>query len=157
RRLSKLGFIKKSHTKSMTDLDTLYEILKRKKEVDIEDIGKVFKVNPEIALEWSEILEDGDLAIIDYPRFGKPILRLFEKNNEEESVSKDDVKDKKDIESKKVKKEIKNIHRKDAVSTKKIISPKKIPKKVIRKNRKVEKKMEKKVRKKKVEGKSKKK
>ena len=73
--------------KSRTDLDVLYDILKDKKAVDLSDIENVFKVDSEIAFGWAKILENGDLAIIDYPRFGKPILRLIE--DEEETTIKE--------------------------------------------------------------------
>ena len=79
--LSKKNYIGKGNIKSKTDLDTLYEILKRENEISIEDIGKVFNVNLDVALEWSKVLENGDLAMIDYPRFGKPVLRLAEKDS----------------------------------------------------------------------------
>lgn len=87
RKLSKNNFIEKSGMKSKTDLDILYEMLKRKKWVTIDSIEKVFKVNSEVALGWSKILENGNLAIIDYPRFGKPVLRLLRKDMGEKLLS----------------------------------------------------------------------
>ena len=144
-KLSKGDFVGVRNIKSRTDLDTLYEILKRKKEININDIGKVFKVNLEVALEWSKILEDGDLAMIDYPRFGKPVLKLLEKDNMDECVPKENVKDKKKIESKKIEEKIKNSPHKDVVPVKKIIAPKNIPKKEVRGNLKIKKQIEKKV------------
>ena len=153
-KLSKFDFIKNSGAKSGTDLDVLYEILKSKKEINIDDIGKVFKVNLDIALEWSKILEDGNLAMIAYPRFGKPVLKLSEKDNGNESVPKENIKNKKDIEPGKVKEETKNASHKDAVPTKKIITQKNIPKKEIGKKLKIGKRVKKKVKKKKVRRKS---
>ncbi len=156
-KLSKYDFVKKGCTKSGTDLDILYEILKSKKEINIDDIGKVFKVNLDIALEWSKILEDGNLAMIDYPRFGKPVLKLLEENNEEESTPKKDTENKKNIDHEKVKKKIKNVlHKKDVDLVKKTITQKNIFKKEMRKNLKIEKRTEKKI-KKEIKKKSKKK
>lgn len=70
--------------RSRTDLDVLYEMLKNKKEIDLRDVERVFQVSPEVAIGWAKVLEDGDLIEIDYPRFGKPILRLFEEDGEDE-------------------------------------------------------------------------
>ncbi|MFH1291253.1 MAG: hypothetical protein ABIH79_01725 [archaeon] len=159
KKLLKNDFINKKSTKSRTDLDTLYEILKHKKEIDIGDIGKVFKVNPEIALEWSKILENGDLAMIDYPGFGRPVLRLLEEGNRDESLSKDNVMKIKNVEQKKVEEEIKNSSHKEFVSVKKVIS-KKDMKRILKIRKQAEKrarKMNKKIKKiKKIEKKSKK-
>jgi len=93
--LSKQNYIGKGNLKSKTDLDTLYEILKRENEISIDDIGKVFKVDLEIALGWSKVLENGGLAVIDYPRFGKPVLRLVEKEGVKKSGLIGKIKDKK--------------------------------------------------------------
>ncbi len=68
--------VKNEERRSRTDLDVLYEMLKRKKEIDLEDVEGAFKVAPDIALGWAKVLENGDLAEVDYPRFGKPVLRL---------------------------------------------------------------------------------
>ena len=88
RAFSKQSFMEKGVGRSRTDLDTLYEILKQKKEIGMADIEKVFKVDSDIAFGWAKILENGDLAVIDYPRFGKPVLRLVE-NYVEEGERKD--------------------------------------------------------------------
>lgn len=84
--LSKGGFGKKDNLRSGTDLDILYEMIKRDKEVSISDVGEAFNISPEVSLEWAKVLEDGDLAVIEYPRFGKPVLRLpTEKEGEGEA------------------------------------------------------------------------
>jgi hypothetical protein len=84
--------------RSRTDLDTLYEILKKRKEVKLEDVEKAFKVDGEVALGWAKILENGDLAEIDYPRLGKPVLKYYEEPLEENNEGKkeDDSGKKKD-------------------------------------------------------------
>ncbi|MBS3087697.1 hypothetical protein J4226_03820 [Candidatus Pacearchaeota archaeon] len=85
--LSKGDYLIKDGTRrSRTDLDILYEMLKKKKEIDLEDIEGVFRVDPEVALGWAKVFENGDLAEIDYPRFGKPVLRLLEKKKEGEEI-----------------------------------------------------------------------
>ncbi len=70
--------VQKNASGNKTDLDTLYEILKDKKEISIPTISKTFNVSEEIAEEWCKILELGELAVIDYPSFSKPIARIIE-------------------------------------------------------------------------------
>lgn len=78
-KISKQNYIVKVNNKrSRTDIDTLYEMLKRRKEIGIEDTERVFRINSDVALGWYKILENGSLAEINYPRFGKPVLRLIE-------------------------------------------------------------------------------
>jgi hypothetical protein len=81
---SRNDFVENKTKKSRTDLDMLYEILKKRKKIDIVDIESVFKVSPKVAFGWAKILENGDLAVIEYPRFGKPILILMEEENTED-------------------------------------------------------------------------
>jgi len=71
--------LKKMTPKQGTDLDTLYNILKNKKQLRISTISKVFNINDKIAIEWCKILESGNLAILDYPGIGEPIVKLIEK------------------------------------------------------------------------------
>jgi hypothetical protein len=86
RLFSKSEFV--HNNKANTDLDTLYSILKYKKEISIDDISKIFKIKSEIALGWAKVLENGDLAAIDYPRFGNPVLRLADEEAEDNSMLK---------------------------------------------------------------------
>jgi len=67
-----------------TDMDTLYEILKKHKKVSVTDIAKSFNVEKDLVIEWFKILESGDLAEIYYPGFGDPILKLKEDELEED-------------------------------------------------------------------------
>lgn len=67
--------IQKITGKSGTDLDTLYNILQEKKKLRISSIAKAFKINRETAMEWCKILESGNLASIDYPGVGEPIVK----------------------------------------------------------------------------------
>lgn len=84
------NFMEKGRSK--TDLDSLYKILKEKKSMSISDISRVFKVDLEVALGWAKILESGDLAIIEYPRFGKPILTIMGKAQEKSKEKNDEIK-----------------------------------------------------------------
>ena len=145
--ISKQNYIGKGNVKSKTDLDTLYVILKHEKEISIKDIGKVFKINSEISLEWSKVLENGDLAIIDYPRFGKPVLRLVEKESVEKSGLIGEIKNKKGDEMKAVdgKTQVFEKTIKDVVETEKREVPKNISKRVKRKIDKKIKKIDKKI------------
>jgi hypothetical protein len=61
-----------------TDLDALYNTLKEKKQLKISSIAKVFKVDKEIALEWGKTLEAGNLASVEYPGIGGPVLKIKE-------------------------------------------------------------------------------
>ncbi len=88
--------LKKKSMKNKTDLDALYEILKKNKKLRISSIAKAFNVNDDTASEWCKILESGNLAEIDYPGFGAPVVKIKEKENENKEVeSKENVKGKK--------------------------------------------------------------
>ncbi|MFH1711596.1 MAG: hypothetical protein ABH840_04755 [Nanoarchaeota archaeon] len=67
---------KKLSGKSATDLDTLYSILQEKKKLKISTISKAFKINKDTAFEWCKILESGNLAVIDYPGIGEPVVKI---------------------------------------------------------------------------------
>lgn len=71
-----IGFHIEKAGPNETDLDVLYEILKNKKKIGLSAVAKSFKVNKEVAMEWCKILESGDLAIIDYPGFGEPTIKI---------------------------------------------------------------------------------
>lgn len=61
-----------------TDLDILYEILKEKKSLRLSTISKLFKIDKELVMEWVATLESGNLASINYPRFGEPEVKIVE-------------------------------------------------------------------------------
>ncbi|MCU0642180.1 MAG: hypothetical protein MUF61_01190 [archaeon] len=67
---------KKSSSRSKTDLDALYEILKDKKELSLGEISKVFGVGSEVVLEWSRMLEEHELAELEYSNFGGTTLKI---------------------------------------------------------------------------------
>ena len=104
--------IKENFDKKKTDLDILYDVLKVKKELKISTISKSFNISKEVAQEWCEILESANLASIDYPGFGEPVVRIIEKASNEsknKQESKEEIKEKpkeepkKEIQLKKIK------------------------------------------------------
>ena len=71
-------------SKNKTDLDTLYDLLKKNKKLRVSTISKAFKVKNDIALDWCKILESGNLALIDYPAgFGGPVIKLNEEDKKD--------------------------------------------------------------------------
>jgi len=79
--------IKHPTSRSQTDLDTLYNLLIEKKNLSIGTIGTIFGIKKDVALDWAKILEENNLATIDYPAFNDPEVII--KGSEEEE-NKDD-------------------------------------------------------------------
>ena len=73
---------------SETDLDVLYKLLKEKGKLRISTIAKAFKVDKDLAMEWGKTLEEGKLAIIDYPRFSGPVIKLVKRENKKIEIKK---------------------------------------------------------------------
>lgn len=101
--------IQRNLDKNKTDLDSLYEIIREKKELPISVISRSFNVNKEVALEWCKILESGELVSISYPGFSEPTVCINEKelksiSYDKSDVSKDTVKIKEEIQKKENKK-----------------------------------------------------
>jgi len=71
--------MEKLSRKKGTDLDTLYNLLKEKKQLRVSTIAEAFNVDKKIALEWCKVLESGGLVVLDYPTSKEPIVRLSEK------------------------------------------------------------------------------
>ncbi len=122
--------LSKMSKNSKTDLDTLYNIIQNKKEIRVSTISKLFKVNKDVAMEWCRILESGNLAVIDYPGFGEPVVKLAGYKQEKKGKIKEEIKKKNENENIKQKKE--NISKKQEF--------KKIDKRQFRLNKKAEKK-----------------
>lgn len=80
REILSLNQKKEKLTKTKTDLDVFYDLIKEKKHVKLSTAAKLFKVEKEIIIEWAKILESGNLVAIDYPRFGEPEIVLVEEN-----------------------------------------------------------------------------
>ncbi len=98
-------FTPKRKTKGAeTDLDVFYEMLKNKKNMKLSLISESFKINSETALEWGKILENSNLAKIDYPAFSEPVIKIIstekeekeEKEKHEKEVEKRDEKENKE-------------------------------------------------------------
>ena len=71
---------------SKTDLDALYTILKNKKEIKVRSISNIFKIEEDLAMEWSRILEAGELVTIEYPGFGSPKVIYIDKTKKPENT-----------------------------------------------------------------------
>lgn len=65
--------------KSETDLDALYGLLKEQKRIKFSVIAKTFNISKEVAADWANILESGNLASVNYPRMSEPELMFNEK------------------------------------------------------------------------------
>ena len=72
------GSIKQRTKKGMTDIDLLYSLIKQKKNIKINTIAKVFKIDKDKALEWGKMLESQDLVTIEYPTFSDPEIEIKE-------------------------------------------------------------------------------
>jgi hypothetical protein len=59
-----------------TEVDQLYELIKKNGIVKVKAVAKRFKVKREQIEEWGRILEEHDLAILHYPPFGDPVIIL---------------------------------------------------------------------------------
>lgn len=79
-------------TRSETNLDILYNLLKTKKSLKLKTISKFFKITKEKALEWAKILENHELATIEYPAFTDPEVKINEKENKVKINEKENTK-----------------------------------------------------------------
>ena len=57
-----------------TNIDKLYDIIKQKSSVSVEEASKIFWVPTQRIEQWADILENHDLIRVHYPKFGKPLL-----------------------------------------------------------------------------------
>ena len=64
------------HKKYETDLDTLNNILKKKKKIHLSSIAGAFKVSKETAMEWCRALESSRLGSVEYPALGEPYIKI---------------------------------------------------------------------------------
>lgn len=94
--------IERGQGKSSTDIDSLYSLLKDKKHLNISSISKIFKIDKEKAFEWCKMLEDYNLAVINYPAFSDPEIEIKEKIEEgKEEIKKQEIKkEEKEVEEK---------------------------------------------------------
>jgi uncharacterized membrane-anchored protein YitT (DUF2179 family) len=66
----------KGDGKAHTSLDELYSLLTKKKNLKISIIARSFDIDKDTALEWCKILEEHNLATIEYPAFSEPEVVL---------------------------------------------------------------------------------
>jgi hypothetical protein len=57
-----------------TNIDKLYNLVRKKKSLSFEEAAEEFDVNTEQISSWAKILEDHKLAKVHYPVFGTPIM-----------------------------------------------------------------------------------
>lgn len=108
----------KLSSRSKTDLDILYNLLEKQKKLRIGAIAKTFKITNEKALEWAKILENSELAIVEYPAFNEPEIILKEKevkDEEEKEIKKGEEKPEKEGKKRKQKAKKKEKKRKKRV------------------------------------------
>lgn len=67
---------KEFSSSSKTDLDVLYDILKHQKKLGISEVASAFNVTKDVATEWAKMLEDSNLAEIEYSNIGEPVVRV---------------------------------------------------------------------------------
>ncbi len=84
------NIIKEKKTKSETDMDVLYHLLKSRKKINIGSISRIFNISKEKALEWAKTLENYELVNIEYPAFTDPEVKINEK--ESENIEKQETK-----------------------------------------------------------------
>lgn len=70
--------LEKASENSKTDLDTLYNLLKEKKQLKISTISKLFDVNEDIVIGWCKTLETSELVTIDYSSGGGRVVKIVE-------------------------------------------------------------------------------
>lgn len=68
----------KKKNKSDTDIDLLYEMLKKNKRISLSKLAELFKVDKKVVEEWGKILEENGYVEVDYPRFGEIEMRIKE-------------------------------------------------------------------------------
>lgn len=64
-------------SKTKTDIDILYDLLKERHSIRISLAAKIFKVDKEKIIEWCRILQNANLVTISYPKVGEPEIVLI--------------------------------------------------------------------------------
>jgi hypothetical protein len=67
---------KNASSSAKTDIDVLYEILKHQKKLGISEIASAFGITKDIAAEWAQMLEENNLAEIEYSNIGEPVIKV---------------------------------------------------------------------------------
>jgi uncharacterized membrane protein len=69
-----------------TEIDALYRQIQNKGKVKLDEIEKKYKISKELAIEWAKILENHQLAMLEYPALGSPrLVKFVEKKLEVEN------------------------------------------------------------------------
>jgi hypothetical protein len=61
---------------SKTDLDIFYELIKEYGTIKLSSAASIFNVGEDKIAEWSRILENANLATVNYPQVGEPEIVL---------------------------------------------------------------------------------
>ncbi len=69
-----------------TDVDKLYELVRDKGIVKLNEASKVFKIDSDIIEEWGRILEEHKLVRLRYPPVGEPVLILKRFTSDTEKI-----------------------------------------------------------------------
>ena len=72
---------KKPVGKITTEVDDMLVIISESKMIRIDVLAKKLKVKESEVMEWIETLESWNLIKINYPLFGKPIIKMASKKN----------------------------------------------------------------------------
>jgi hypothetical protein len=65
-----------------TEIDQLYDIVKERKKVKMDNVAKQLGVPKEQVQEWADIMEDHQMVKTDYPVVGEPVIMLKEHEDE---------------------------------------------------------------------------
>lgn len=87
-----------------TRLDQVLDILGKKESISVRALAKAFQIEKELATEWGRILEEHNLAVLDYPPFSDPEIKRYvpkekdgEKNKKKDGKKDGDKKDGKNV------------------------------------------------------------
>jgi hypothetical protein len=61
-----------------TGIDSLYSLIKEKKNIGTSKAAKILKINEETVVEWANIMEEHEMLRIHYPVMGSPSLRSMD-------------------------------------------------------------------------------
>jgi hypothetical protein len=88
--------IPRPSSKAETNMDVFYNLLKEKKSLSVGATAKAFNISKEKALEWAKILEDHDLATIEYPTFSDAEIKIkgYDLEKKKEKLEKQRIKEK---------------------------------------------------------------
>lgn len=62
-----------------TDVDRLLKIIEKSGSIATDDLAKILKVSEEKIEEWGRLLEEHGLIRMEYPAFGRPVLKAVKK------------------------------------------------------------------------------